>query len=165
MRLHPRLSKVGATGAALFAVALLQTTGLAVTASESGEHKSQHQPHHVLGVFIGDTTESRREGLTLGLEYEYRVSQRLGLGATIEHVAGDFDADVYVLPIALHNGPWKVYAGPGLERGEEGDAPLLRLGAEYGFHMGKFEISPQLDVDFVEDETLFVIGVVFAYLF
>jgi hypothetical protein len=56
-------------------------------------------------------------------------------------------------------------SGPGLEKSEEGEEPLLRIGAEYGFHMGDFEISPQVDLDFVEDEALFVIGVVFAYTF
>jgi hypothetical protein len=139
--------------------------GEVVNSEKSYHHAEHHVPQHVLGVFIGDTTRDRRDGLTLGLEYEYRVSDLVGIGATVEHVAGDFDTDVVVLPVALHSGPWKVYAGPGLEKSEEGEEPLLRIGAEYGFHMGDFEISPQVDLDFVEDEALFVIGVVFAYTF
>ena len=121
-----------------------------------------HEPHSVIGVFIGDTTEDRRDGLTLGLEYEYRATESLGIGFTAEHVSGNFDTNVFVLPIALHNGAWKVYAGPGIESGEEGSDPLLRVGLEYGFHVGKYEISPQLDVDFVDGERLIVFGIVFA---
>ena len=96
----------------------------------------------------------------MGLEYEYRVSQLLGLGITAEHVAGEFDTNVFVAPIALHSGPWKVYAGPGIEDGEEGSEFLMRVGLEYGFHFGEYEISPQVDVDFVDGEQLFVLGVV-----
>jgi len=130
--------------------------------SVAGDH-GFHEPFHTLGVFIGDTTGDRRaeEGVTLGLEYEYRATEMFGVGFIAEHVAGDFDTNVFVLPAAFHRGSWKLYAGPGLERGEE-DKFLLRVGIEYGFHFGKYEVSPQLDLDFVGGERLFVFGVVFA---
>ena len=131
-------------------------------AETPGQHIG-HFPGHVLGVFIGDTFEERREGVTLGLEYEYRASERFGVGFIAEHVSGDLDLNVFVVPFALHHGPWKLYTGPGLETGHHGDKAMLRVGVEYGFHLNRFEISPQVDVDFVEGgETLFVIGVVFA---
>ncbi|WOJ98242.1 hypothetical protein R0137_06650 [Congregibacter brevis] len=134
--------------------------------AESGpeHHESHGYPHHTLGVFLGDTTETRRnQGLTLGLEYEYRASERFGVGAILEHVGGDFDTNIAVLPVAYHRGPWKVYAGPGVEDSEEeGSTFLVRLGLEYGFHFGKYEVSPQIDVDFVDDEQLFIFGVVIA---
>lgn len=126
----------------------------------SHENHDSHEPHSTVGIFIGDTNEDRRNGFTVGLEYEYRVSQLLGLGITAEHVAGEFDTNVFVAPIALHSGPWKVYAGPGIEDGEEGSEFLMRVGLEYGFHFGEYEISPQVDVDFVDGEQLFVLGVV-----
>lgn len=131
-------------------------------AAQSQEHHVPHFPHHTLGVFIGDTTEDRREGGTLGLEYEYRLAQRYGVGLTVEHVFGDFDTNVFVIPVAWHQNAWKLYAGPGLERSDEGSELLLRLGVEYGFEVGELEVSPQLDVDFVDGEQLFVFGVVFA---
>ena len=134
-------------------------------ADKSHESHNSHEssePHSTVGIFIGDTNEDRRNGFTVGLEYEYRVSQLLGLGITAEHVAGEFDTNVFVAPIALHSGPWKVYAGPGIEDGEEGSEFLMRVGLEYGFHFGEYEISPQVDVDFVDGEQLFVLGVVFG---
>ncbi|GAB5413403.1 MAG: hypothetical protein Cons2KO_10060 [Congregibacter sp.] len=125
-------------------------------------HHGDFEPHHTVGVFLGDTTEDRRDGVTLGLEYEYRASTKWGLGLTAEHVAGDFDTNVLVLPVAHHRGPWKFYAGPGVEFADEGEEPLFRAGVEYGFHLGEFEVSPQIDVDFVDGERLIVFGVVIA---
>lgn len=136
--------------------------------NEESEHSgSGHAhpgfPHHTLGVFVGDTTEERRDqALTLGLEYEYRASEGFGFGLIAEHVGGDFDTNVVVLPVAMHRGPWKLYAGPGIEDSEEGSEPLLRVGVEYGFRVGAYEISPQIDIDFVDDERLLIFGVVIA---
>ncbi|MFK8041779.1 hypothetical protein [Congregibacter sp.] len=165
--------------AALFATA----TAFADPSPQSAEHSNAHEdaehegaasgaehyqghgyPHHTLGVFLGDTTETRRnQGITLGLEYEYRASERFGVGAILEHVGGDFDTNIAVLPVAYHRGPWKLYAGPGIEDSEEeGSTFLVRVGLEYGFHFGKYEVSPQIDVDFVDDEHLFIFGVVIA---
>lgn len=127
-----------------------------------GSPQEEDYPQHTFGVFIGDTTEDRRDGATLGFEFEYRATEKLGLGLTAEYVAGDFDTKVLAIPVARHNGPWKFYAGPGLEFGEEGRETLFRIGAEYGFRLGRLEVSPQVDVDFVDGDQLFVIGVVIA---
>ena len=77
-------------------------------------------------------------------------------------MGGDFDTNVLAIPFAAHRGRWKFYAGPGIEFSDEGDEPLFRIGAEYGFHLGSFELSPQLDLDFVDGERLFVFGLVIA---
>jgi hypothetical protein len=127
-----------------------------------GGHGEVFEPHSTLGVFLGDTTENRRDGLTLGLEYEYRLNEVVGIGLTAEHVGGAFDTNVIAIPIAAHRGRWKLYAGPGIEFSDDGDEPLFRIGAEYGFHYGSLEISPQLDLDFVNGERLFVFGLVIA---
>ncbi|EED34013.1 conserved hypothetical protein [gamma proteobacterium NOR5-3] len=127
-------------------------------------HSKLGFPHQTVGVFMGDTTATRRyQGLTLGLEYEYRINERFGVGAIFEHVGGDFHTNVAVLPVAIHRGPWKVYAGPGIEDSEEeGSFFLVRLGLEYGFHFDAYEVSPQIDVDFVDGEHLFIFGVTIA---
>lgn len=129
---------------------------------EQGESTHHGFPHHVVGIFLGDTTEDRRDGLTLGLEYEYRISEPFGIGVIFEHVSGDFDTNVYVLPVAMHRGPWKMYAGPGLESSEEGEEPLFRIGVEYGFEIGNYELSPQIDIDFVDGDQLFIFGLTLA---
>lgn len=139
------------------------------TRAQDGERESAEEefPRHVAGLFFGYTSEDRRsedqrDGLTLGLEYEYRASAAWGVGISLEHAGGDIDSGVVVLPVARHHGPWKFYAGPGLERREEGSEALFRLGVEYGLEFRGIEISPQVDVDFVDGERLLVLGVVFA---
>ena len=150
---------------ALTIVAGLLARPVLVQAEADHTREASHAefPHQTLGVFIGDTTEVRRaEGVTLGLEYEYRFTEVFGMGAIVERVMGDFDTNVYVASMAYHRGPWKLYAGPGIEDGEEGSEHLFRLGVEYGFHAGGYEISPQVDVDFVAGESLLVFGLVLA---
>jgi hypothetical protein len=144
------------------AVALLAALAGAAAAEEG--HRAY--PHHTLGAFIGDTHQDERgDGATVGVEYEYRLSEELGFGAIYEHVWGEFDTNIYVLPVAVHSGPWKLYAGPGIESSDHGNETMLRLGVEYGFHAGEVEISPQLDLDLVDGEHLFVFGLVFAVAF
>lgn len=107
----------------------------------------------------------RRSGATIGLEYEFRVDPRIGLGAIAEYARGDFDTTVLVAPVAYHIDSWKLYAGPGVEVSEEGTEPLVRVGVEYAFEVGELEVSPQVDLDFMNGERLFVFGVVFARRF
>lgn len=137
------------------------------THHEASAHASEHSYHaDTIGVFVGFATENegvREDGLALGLEYEHRFNESFGIGGVIEHTWGDIDAWVFAIPFAYHNGPWKLYAGPGIEDGEHGTENLIRLGVEYGFHVNGWEISPQLDLDIVERETeVWVLGVVFA---
>ena len=149
-------------GAVVAFLGLVTAMGNVAAEESRASAHGHHDPHSTIGIFVGDTTERRRDGFTLGIEYEYRASRRLGIGLTAEHAGGDFDTNVFVLPVALHEGPWKLYAGPGVESGEEGEEPLLRVGVEYGLRVGEYEVSPQIDLDFVDGERLFVFGLVLS---
>ncbi len=166
-----RARRPGCACGSLLATALL-TSAIASGVASAEEHEGElgeHEAYHTIGLFVGNTTEDtregRRDGATLGLEYEYRFSARFGVGLTLEHVFGDFDEDLAVVPFALHEGPWKLYVGAGVEYDDGEYESLLRLGVEYGFHFDKVEVSPQIDVDFVDGEDLLVLGVVFAVEF
>jgi len=119
------------------------------------------------GFFVGVTGEDRRDrGLTLGGVYERRFSEHFGVGAEIERVLGDLDFWVGVVPIAYHAGPWKFYAGPGVERQDKGETEnLLRVGLEYAFEFDGWEASPTFDVDFVDGDTVLIGGVLFGFGF
>ena len=57
----------------------------------------------------------------------------------------------------------KLYAAPGIEDGHHGTEELLRLGVEYAFEMGEgWEVAPQVNVDLVDSEDVWVFGLVFA---
>ena len=146
----------------LLLLALVTTTS--AEEAEHGEHEAEHPYHkHVIAGFVGVAFEgSRDEGLALGIEYERRLNARWGVGGVVEHTFGDIDAWVFAVPFAYHRDAWKLYAAPGIEDGEHGSESLLRLGVEYGFHRGDWEISPQFDIDFVDGEEIYVIGVTFG---
>ena len=152
---------------ALFSSTPVRAEDDAHAAADHSAHSARHPfKTHTLGVFVGgaaDTGELRDNGVAIGWEYEYRFSSSFGMGGVIEHTFGDIDVYVFGVGFAYHNGPWKMYAAPGIEHSEEGNNGMVRFGVEYGFHVGKWEISPQIDLDFVEREAeVFVVGLVFA---
>jgi hypothetical protein len=127
-----------------------------------------HDGHkkNLLAIFIGDTHEGRRQDdLAIGIEYERRLSNRFGIGALVEHTFADEGFTVYAVPFAIHSGPWKFYAAPGVEERAGETEDLFRLGVEYGFEVGRFEISPQFDIDLVDSEEVYVLGVTFGLPF
>jgi|GEM_PF-6683142 len=127
----------------------------------AAEMASEHEANTV-GLFVGAARDHRDNGLALGIEYEHRFTASFGLGALAEYTSGDLNTWVYAMPLAYHRGPWKFYAGPGIEWHNGENEPLVRFGAEYGFHFESWEVSPQVDFDIVGDEEVFVIGVTFA---
>ena len=133
-----------------------------IAESEHGEHAESHDFHrNVIAAFLGVTSKDRREeAFTFGLEYERRFTPSFGLGVLAERATGDLDFWVYAVPFAYHTGRWKLYAAPGIEDSDHhGSEFLFRIGVEYGFEVGKFEVSPQFDIDFVDGEEVYVLGV------
>jgi hypothetical protein len=146
-------------------IAALMAFGLQVSAPARSEESDTHEEHHpnLIALFVGITSEERREtGVALGIEYERRFNDRFGVGVLAEHTFGDIDITVYAVPFAYHAERWKVYVAPGIEDSDLGSESLVRIGAEYGFEFGAWEISPQLDVDFVDGESAFVLGVTYG---
>ncbi|MGI9342954.1 MAG: hypothetical protein ACR2QV_08885 [Gammaproteobacteria bacterium] len=146
------------------AALLLSVLVLPLAAHAESEHGDHEYHPNLFAVFAGVTSEDRREnGLTLGIEYERRLNKSFGIGALAERTFGDIDAWVFVVPFAYHRGPWKFMAGLGLEDADgHSNEALVRIGIEYGFEVGKWDIGPQLDVDFVDSEEVFIVGVTFG---
>ena len=145
-----------------FLILLASPHAGAESAGEHEGHGSEHAFHrNVVAACVGVTSEDCREkALTLGLEYERRFTPTFGLGVVAERAFGDLDFWVFAVPFAWHNGPWKLYAAPGVEDSDEhGSEFLFRVGVEYGFEVGNFEIAPQLDIDFVDGQEVLVLGV------
>ena len=134
--------------------------------SESDQEVTHNFHPNFLGLFVGLTGEGRNEnGVTLGIEYERRLNKSFGIGVVAEHSFGDLDFWVYTVPFAYHTGRWKFYLAPGVEDGAHGGEFLVRLGGEYAYEVGAWEISPQLDVDFVDGDEVLVLGVTFGKAF
>jgi hypothetical protein len=128
--------------------------------AEEGEHHEDHEFHkHHLGLFagIGFETKDRHkdeEGFALGLEYEYRLDRQWGVGGAFEYLGNEtLRNTVAVVPVSYHpaGGPWRLFAGPGIEFTPEHDEWLLRLGAGYSFYFpGGWLLAPEFLVDIIE---------------
>ena len=145
----------------------LEISLVTLTAGAQDHHKSgQHDVDYhknTLAMFVGIAYESQDEnGAAIGIEYERRINKYFGIGALAEYSSGDLDSWVYVVPFAYHHERWKFYVAPGVEDSEHGNEALLRLGVEYAFEVGGWELSPQLDVDLVDNKEVWVLGVTFG---
>ena len=138
---------------------------------QAGHHDDEHEHHahrNVFGTFFGITDENRGgRAFTFGLEYNRWVTDDFGIGVGIERAWGDLNFNLVTVPFAWRSGRWKFFAGPGLEKADDHDDSefLVRAGVEYEFRHRAFEIAPKLMVDYVNDEYVFVVGVVIGHGF
>jgi hypothetical protein len=124
---------------------------------------------HELGLFLGVTDKKGDTGFSVGLDYEYRLSEMFGIGGFLEYTGSDFRDGIVGVPFYVH--PWKelkLVAAPGVEiEAEDGsESFLVRVGAEYGFGIGRgFEIAPALYLDFTSEDVAIVAGAAIARSF
>ena len=176
---------------ALLAICLLLPLAPASAAEQEGEHEGHGESHyeeeaehgehefhrHHISIFLGITdgevereihteegilrfVEDDEEG-TIGLDYEYRLSKRWGVGALVDYAGGDFRTWVWGVAGVWHaTRGLKLFVAPGVEhRGGEGEDFLTRLGIMYDFEVGNFTIAPAFNVDIVGREETLVYGV------
>ena len=140
-------------------------TPLAMAQADEREHGSTDETSHeyhpnIIGIFVGGTDEGREQAVTLGVEYERRFNKSFGIGVFAEYIFGDADFWVYGVPFTYHTGQWTLYIGPGVEDGKHGSEFFTRIGGLYSFEVGSWEISPQVNLDLVDGNDVWVLGVV-----
>jgi len=139
--------------------------------AEHGSKEKELEHRHLIGLFIGDTHEEEENGITVGLGYEYRLNQLLGIGGIVEYAGVDFKELLVIAPLYLH--PYKgwlfvVAPGVAIPKKHSGDDVefLFRVGAAYEFEIGeKWALTPELNVDFVDNREALVFGLSFGYKF
>lgn len=140
--------------------------------AEDAHH--QRIPHHHIALVGGgglerDEGHSDRAGFAFGLAYEYRFHERWGIGFSAEGMGSHTSRDeAYALPVSYHlTERWRLFAGPGFEAGEDGNAFLIRLGAGYEIPIAeRWSLAPELVADIVEgDRQLFILGISIGYEF
>lgn len=112
-----------------------------------------HGRHH-LSVLLADTHLSDEgNNFTIGLDYEYRVNELLGVGTVIERAYGELDATTLLAVADIHfqNG-LIMQVGPGFERKDDDNVFVSRIGVLYEFEVKNYTLSPQLHWDYHEDE-------------
>lgn len=153
------------------------TGDYAFTASSTQSHaqasshtgNAEHAPHghHHFSVFLGNThIEEEGDGATVGLDYEYRISEVFGIGAVAEYAAGHVDAWTVLAVADIHFKHVILQVGPGFEHTSEHDLFVARLGALYEFEFDNLTISPQVHYDYHDGgEDAVVVGVAFGFHF
>ena len=159
---------------AFISMACLAVTGLQLSAAEQTHATHENSAHHhpnMLEVFLGNTYEDSKHGdengFTVGLVYERRYSDLLGIGGFYEYVAGDFDKWSIGVPLFIHpHEGWRFVLAPGLEHRHGDDEFLLRTGVAYEFELSeRWVMIPELNVDFVDGEEALAFGLSFGFGF
>ena len=119
-------------------------------------------PHHLSLLSAGTYVDGEDEtAITFGIDYEYRVSELIGLGVVAERALGELDATTVLAVADIHL--WKglaIQVGPGVEFAEGEEFLIGRLGALYEFEIGnKFTVSPQAHYDASEGKDAIVFGI------
>ena len=141
---------------------------LQVLAAEEAheEHKESHYHRHHVGLFLGNTQDEHEDTFTVGLDYEYRFSQYVGIGFLGEYLGKDFREGVLLVPLFIH--PYEGFrfmAAAGIKPKKDEDKFLWRLGIGYRFPIGDWTIAPEFNIDFSEGEESYVYGVSIGYGF
>lgn len=149
-----------------FSASLVLSTS-AANAGDSGDESDKPDNH--LALFLGVThAEEDSAAPTVGLDYERRVSERLGVGVVFrDHASGDIDATLYAVSFSIHTtSPLSFVIAPGIEREDGDNSGVLRVGAEYEFEVGSaWSLAPALYFDITEDDTKEVLGVAIGFEF
>mgnify|MGYP006293087375 CR=1 FL=1 len=134
-----------------------------------GEEHAHYHTHHI-AVFNGLTSNftHNNTAYSVGMDYEYRFSRFIGAGLLTEYIATEEGEILGGLPLFLHlTKGLKVTLAPLLvnkkehhedhdHHGEENRVTnfAFRLGAGYGFHVGKLSIAPSINFDMGESSAL-----------
>ncbi len=115
--------------------------------------------NHVI-LFLGATISDDDTAFSVGIDYEYRLNEFLGIGALAEYTAADPDSWVLAGELFVHvtEGLGLIFA-TGVEL-EDGDAEFLfRTGISYEFDLDDgWTIGPEVNVDFVDGDQDLVVG-------
>ena len=152
----------------LLIMAFLLSVPLQVLAieEEHEEHKESLYHFNHIGFFLGNTHEEGENEFTIGLDYEYRFSQYMGIGILVEYVGKPDREGVGLVPLFIH--PYKGFrfmAGPGIKPKKDEEKFIWRLGIGYRFPIGNWTIAPEFNLDFTEGRVVEVYGVSFGYGF
>lgn len=136
--------------------------------ADSEEHAHAAHRHH-LSMFLGATTVSddNHTGLTYGIDYEYVLSPRIGVGAIIERAEGEIDATSVIAILDIHvSERFVMQVGAGIEFEDDKQIAIGRVGAYYEFDLGdNIMLAPSLGYDISEEADAFVFGIMIGRKF
>ncbi len=130
-----------------------------------------HERRHHVAVFVGATHAEGEDELTVGADYEYRLTPEVGVGAPLDHGGGDLDAEMVTdVPFFHPREDWMLLAtagGQNKDHQNEATAGTGEAGSE-GAHGGEAHHAKHTLAVFVgitreHSENLETLGIEYAY--
>jgi hypothetical protein len=129
---------------------------------EDGGHNWKEGRHH-LATFLGTTIEENENAPTIGVDYEFRINQHIGLGAVAEHAIEDLDATTILAVADLYiANNLAVQTGPGIEFLDNDELFVYRVGAVYEWEFEGYTLSPQVHYDVTNGPDAWILGIAFG---
>jgi hypothetical protein len=155
--------------AAWLAVATASRAAAQAREAGTGTAGEETLPRNSIALFMGATIEDEVTSFTLGLDYERRLSRQFGVGLILDSAFGAGRSFIAAAGFFWHPlRSVRLDVAPGLEvSGEEDDSFfVLRLGADYDFEVSeRWSVAPNVNLDFVDGRTVWVLGAELAYAF
>ena len=137
--------------------------------AKAQEEKPKHkEEHYHLSAFAGYTTDYKgRTGYKLGVEYEGRINEWLGVGGTFDFTGADFD--IFAFSVGFDVYPFKFPLIPAFAFGWKNPGgtvwkPFFRGMAVYDFHVRNLSIGPMIMYDwFFDSKDIMSYGVTVGY--
>jgi len=159
------LSKVRLVMAAsLFVLSSVATAD----AEEAGQSYHEHDRHKIELGISNTHTEHGENAFTMAASYNYRFSESASIGVLTEYAFDPLETWILGVPLKIYPGAgWVLTAMPAAEIHDSHSEPLFRLGVGYEFEIEgtNSSLSPEFNVDWVDDEVNFVIGLSLGFGF
>ena len=143
-------------------VSILVMLTCPVLVSAQDEPEAADFEKNAVELFLGGTyADDEGTNFSIGLAYERRLGEKIGLGGLVEYTEGR--EWVFAVPVFFHpTESWKIFLAPGFEHEDGENEFLVRLGNSYEFEMGSWTLAPELSFDFVDGDVKTVFGLNFG---
>jgi len=159
------------TAALLAALSMtLPARGMAQEESPTGaSEEAEPRYRNKLSGFIGVTLEDEANSFTLGVDYERRLGGQFGVGVLADRAFGEGRAFIIAAGLFWHPlSRVRLDIAPGIEMSGADDKTffVLRIGADYDFELTeRWSLGPNVNLDFVDGRTVWVLGAELGYSF
>lgn len=141
----------------------LTCAAAAPQAQETGSEEAEKR--NFIELFVGITHDDGDNEGSLGLTYE-RKFDRFGTGIIAEFTNSESRETVLALPFFWHPAePWRTLVAIGTEIDEGEYTFLTRVGGSYEIEFSGWSLSPEVNIDFVDDRAVLVFGASFVWKF
>lgn len=115
--------------------------------ADSNKDSEGEEAKNELSLFLGATSNSDGTAFTIGLDYQYRITGLLGIGALIDHAGSDINSTLLGPAAFFHLRNWEITAAPALEFSDSETTLTYRIGLGYEIGLKAFSISPAVNID------------------